>query len=374
MLQQISDDRHILIDALPFPYFQTDRAFFITDRSISAKTRFPSTKSFFDLIDIHSRPKLQRWTKERKGRALELNLVHGDGSIHLYDVYLVPAAPEAIHLFCIDKDQDLHRVGLLIEKVEKELLHMNYTLMHEKSELQKSLHHLQEQSLRHDQLNTVAKIAASIAHEIRNPLTSVRGFVQLMRPYLDQIGKGSYVDVVLSEIDRANQIIYDLLHLSKPTQGERQAVALAPLMEEVVLFCQSDLLIHRCAITCDTPDEPIVVVANAKQLKQVLLNMIRNSMEAIAEAGRTDGHIRLSLQATERYAQITIRDNGTGIPPDRLERLFQPFFTTKQKGTGLGLSVCKKIIEEHGGDIYVQSELGQGTTFILLLPLASEPI
>ncbi|MGZ0086976.1 sensor histidine kinase [Caldibacillus thermoamylovorans] len=140
------------------------------------------------------------------------------------------------------------------------------------------------------------------------------------------------------------------------------------------MFCQSDLLIHRCAITCDTPDEPIIVVANAKQLKQVLLNMIRNSMEAIAEAGRTDGHIRLSLQATERYAQITIRDNGTGIPPDRLERLFQPFFTTKQKGTGLGLSVCKKIIEEHGGDIYVQSELGQGTTFILLLPLASEPI
>ncbi|KIL38893.1 histidine kinase [Gordoniibacillus kamchatkensis] len=228
-----------------------------------------------------------------------------------------------------------------------------------------------EQSAYHnDKLAMLGKIAAAIAHEIRNPLTSIRGFIQLLLPELQKLGRGEYGRIILDEIDRANEIIYEFLNSSKPSAPDKRKVRVAELLHEVTLLFQSEALLKGCQIDVDPIDDDIIISVDTKQIKQVFLNIIKNAVEVIGESQpERGGRVHIRVQRSNDSVWISFRDNGRGMDAKTLSRLFDPFFTTKSEGTGLGLSVCYRIIKNHGGTIQVDSELSVGTTFRVQLPL-----
>jgi signal transduction histidine kinase len=229
---------------------------------------------------------------------------------------------------------------------------------------------IEQTAYQNDKLAMLGRISASIAHEIRNPLTAIRGFIQLLRPHLLQLGKDEYARIILTEIDRANDIIYEFLNSSKPSAPQKTIMSVDSLLKEVVLLTESEGLMKGCEITLDKADSPMNVSIDVKQIKQVILNMVKNAMDAIDGVGEEHtGLIRISTETENKYVQISITDNGQGMDHNTLVRLFDPFFTTKESGTGLGLSVSYRIIKNHGGTISVDSKKGEGTRFMIMLPL-----
>lgn len=230
---------------------------------------------------------------------------------------------------------------------------------------------IEQTALQNDKLAMLGKIAAAIAHEIRNPLTSIRGFIQLLRPYLLQVGKEEYARIILTEIDRANDIIYEFLNSSKPSAPMKQSVSINSLIKEVVLLTESESLLRNCEISAECHAKDLFVSIDVKQVKQVILNIIKNALDAIEEIQlERRGRIEVIGRSDGKYAEIRIKDNGKGMDKGTMSRLFDPFFTTKQLGTGLGLSVSYRIIRNHGGAIRVDSQAGVGTEFMIYLPLA----
>lgn len=229
---------------------------------------------------------------------------------------------------------------------------------------------IEQTAYQNDKLAMLGRISASIAHEIRNPLTAIRGFIQLLRPHLMQLGKDEYAKIILSEIDRANDIIYEFLNSSKPSVPQKTVLPISCLLKEVTLLTESEALMKDCEIVLvDSPDL-LQVSIDVKQIKQVILNIIKNAMDAIQNAhSMRPGMIQIAVVKEGRYADISIMDNGQGMDHYTLSRLFDPFFTTKESGTGLGLSVSSRIIKNHGGFIRVNSNRGEGTEFRISLPL-----
>ncbi|KGE18927.1 ATP-binding protein [Paenibacillus wynnii] len=229
---------------------------------------------------------------------------------------------------------------------------------------------IEQTAYQNDNLAMLGKLSASIAHEIRNPLTSIRGFIQLLRPHLSQLGKEEYAKIILAEIDRANDIIHEFLASSKPSVPQVGIIPVSLLLREVVLLTESEALMKGCEIHLHPFAEDLNISVDVKQMKQVVINIIRNAMEAITE--RDDdytGRIEIGARREGAEVRIFISDNGEGMSICTLDRLFNPFFTTKKNGTGLGLSVSDKIIRNHGGCISVSSKLNEGTSFIISLPL-----
>ena len=229
---------------------------------------------------------------------------------------------------------------------------------------------IEQTAYQNDKLAMLGRISASIAHEIRNPLTAIRGFIQLLRPHLLQLGKDEYARIILTEIDRANDIIYEFLNSSKPSAPQKTVMKVESLLKEVVLLTESEGLMKGCEILLEVEDTPLNVSIDVKQIKQVILNMVKNAMDAIEEVGEEyTGMIRIKTTTENNFVQITIAGNGRGMDHNTLVCLFDPFFTTKESGTGLGLSVSYRIIKNHGGTISVNSQKGEGTSFMIKLPL-----
>ncbi|SET92694.1 ATP-binding protein [Paenibacillus sp. NFR01] len=229
---------------------------------------------------------------------------------------------------------------------------------------------IEQTAYQNDNLAMLGKLSASIAHEIRNPLTAIRGFIQLLHPHLHQLGKEEYAKIILAEIDRANDIIHEFLTSSKPSVPQVSVIQISALLKEVVLLTESEALMKGCEIYLHPLQGDMIISGDIKQMKQVILNMIRNAMEAITE--RADDHIgRIEIGARREGAEVRIfiSDNGKGMDIRTLDRLFNPFFTTKEHGTGLGLSVSDRIIRNHGGCISVSSRVNEGTRFVISLPL-----
>ncbi|MDG0874378.1 ATP-binding protein [Paenibacillus thiaminolyticus] len=233
---------------------------------------------------------------------------------------------------------------------------------------------IEQTAYQNDKLAILGKIAAAIAHEIRNPLTSIRGFIQLLRPHLMHLGKEEYARIILAEIDRANDIIFEFLNSSKPSAPMTSEIPISSLLREVVLLTESEALMKGCEIELeeDLHGDTHCVSIDVKQIKQVILNIIRNSIEAIGHVQEVrQGRIRITSEKEGRYVAIRIRDNGIGMEQKTLEHLFDPFFTTKAEGTGLGLSVSYRIIKNHGGIIDVDSKAEEWTEFVIKLPLVT---
>lgn len=235
---------------------------------------------------------------------------------------------------------------------------------------------IEQTAYQNDKLAMLGKISAAIAHEIRNPLTAIRGFIQLLRPHLIQLGRDEYARIILTEIDRANDIIHEFLNSSKPSAPQKSVISVSSLLKEVVLLTESEALMKGCEIHLQVMDGEMYVSIDVKQIKQVLLNIIKNAMDAIEEVSDAEytGTIHLDAKLVDKYVHISIQDNGNGMDKGLLSRLFDPFFTTKEKGTGLGLSVSYRIIRNHKGNISVDSMKGIGTVFVIALPIVSNKV
>ncbi|MBP2000485.1 PAS domain S-box-containing protein [Paenibacillus shirakamiensis] len=233
---------------------------------------------------------------------------------------------------------------------------------------------IEQTAYQNDKLAMLGKISAAIAHEIRNPLTAIRGFIQLLRPHLIQLGKDEYARIILMEIDRANDIIHEFLNSSKPTAPQKTIVSVSSLLKDAMLLTESEALMIGCEMRLHQQTEDLYVSIDVKQIKQVILNIIKNAMDAIHEVSviHYAGMIELGIKQEGDRVNISIQDNGNGMDKTLLGKLFDPFFTTKEQGTGLGLSVSYRIIRNHGGTISVDSMKGEGTVFVVSLPLTRQ--
>lgn len=217
-----------------------------------------------------------------------------------------------------------------------------------------------------EKLAAVGELAAGMAHEIRNPLTAIKGFIQLIEQHPKDTVPQDYLTTILREINRIEGIVSEALVLAKPTPISFIQVNLVELIREVYTLMQPQAMLQHVTFTCICADNLPPVTAEPNHLKQVLINLIKNSLEAIQP---NRGSIQ--LKATWHSSTIVIRlsDTGCGIPQDILTRLGDPFLTTKDQGTGLGLMITYRIVQNHGGSIHVTSRPGQGTTVTIRLPL-----
>lgn len=216
-----------------------------------------------------------------------------------------------------------------------------------------------------EKLSAVGQLAAGIAHEIRNPLTSLKGFLQLMKA--SNSHKAEYYEIMNSEFNRIETILSELLMVAKPQASTFTVCSMNQIIHEVTTLLEAQALMKNVQIVSEV-EETIFVYCNGSQLKQVFINLIKNAIEAM----NNGGIISTSVKKHEQYAIIKICDQGKGIPKDKLDQLGRPFFSTKEKGTGLGLMVTYQIIENHQGKMEVQSEKEVGTCFTITLPIGRE--
>jgi signal transduction histidine kinase len=217
-------------------------------------------------------------------------------------------------------------------------------------------------------LALLGQMAAGIAHEIRNPLTSIKGFVQLFKTEQHRV---EYYDIVLSELDRINDIVGEFLVLAKPTAAVFAEKDVKELIKDVVTLINTQSILNNVQIfvefECDLPR----ISCEENQLKQVFLNLLKNAIEAMPSGGNIDVKVKVK---EEGKISIQIIDQGIGIPKERIPTLGEPFYTTKEKGTGLGLMTCYKIIENHHGELTIDSELNKGTTIEIILPTITQRV
>lgn len=214
-----------------------------------------------------------------------------------------------------------------------------------------------------EKMSVVGELSAGIAHEIKNPLTAIKGFIQLIQ----KSGKTNkdHVNLVLSEIDRINDIVSEMLILSKPHTKKLVIFPLKDAIQYVMDLVSNESLKNNIHIHLNNIDESTLVKGDINGLKQVFLNLIKNAMEAMPTGGVIDIS---SLYTSEDYITIKIRDNGMGISEENQKLLGHAFFTSKEKGMGLGLTITYKIIQEHNGHISIESKEGEGTVVTLSLP------
>jgi two-component system sensor histidine kinase PilS (NtrC family) len=228
---------------------------------------------------------------------------------------------------------------------------------------------LEETSRRQDRLAAIGRMAASIAHEIRNPLAAMRGSIQMLRSEMDNdSSQTELMEIILRESDRLNGIITDFLSYARPRLLIQARVDVGDLLHQTfALMRHSPEIATNQSIVEELPGEPLFAQADEGQLKQVFWNLARNALQAMPQGGT----LRATLDKnSDNRLRIAFSDTGRGMSPDQVDQLFEPFSSTTG-GTGLGLSIVYQIIRDHGGTINVRSRVGQGTTITLELPVAA---
>ncbi|MDM5317170.1 ATP-binding protein [Fictibacillus sp. b24] len=223
---------------------------------------------------------------------------------------------------------------------------------------------MRQELIRTEKMNVVSQLAASVAHEIRNPMTSVRGFMQLMQKENLTEEQQLYIRISIDELDRAQEIINQYLALSKPQTEQYEVIDLSSVIQQSIDVMRSYAILNSIHITQQV--EPSLEIQGLKlEIQQVLINVIKNAVEAI----KSEGEIWISAaKHADGFISIQIKDNGVGMTANQIKKLGSPYYSTKEKGTGLGLTVCHQIVKQIGGQIKIESELKKGTCFTINLP------
>ncbi|OJD71813.1 PAS domain-containing sensor histidine kinase [Bacillus sp. NH11B] len=219
-----------------------------------------------------------------------------------------------------------------------------------------------------EKFSLAGRIAAGIAHEVRNPLTTVRGYLQFLQDSVSPSNKELFKSLLIPELDRANSIITKFLAISKTREFTREPFPINTFLREYIQqLLASEVFLHNISIDYDfsTELDGVLVNIDRHELVQVFLNLFQNAIDARGERPLS---IQISSYRLDNFVRITFTDNGTGVPPAIQEYIFDPFFSTKDSGTGLGLSVTKKIIQNHNGTLKMSSNQN-GTTFTISIPI-----
>jgi two-component system, sporulation sensor kinase E len=211
----------------------------------------------------------------------------------------------------------------------------------------------------------IGKLAAGIAHEIRNPLTAAFGFLQLMLQGSLEEQPRKHLEYVLYELKSISKLVTDFMFIAKPTETNVRVISIRSLLNETIDFMQAQATLSNIVIVRNIMPNEAMIMADAEQIKHVFINLIRNAIEA---TNKDHAQIIISIEVLQRFVKISIEDEGIGIVPENITKIFDPFFTTKDEGTGIGLTGVYQIIQNHKGDISVESKEGEGTKFIVSLP------
>ncbi|MDE3838318.1 two-component sensor histidine kinase [Bacillus methanolicus] len=214
-------------------------------------------------------------------------------------------------------------------------------------------------------LELVGTLAAGTAHEIRNPLTGIKGLIQLLSEKYKDEKDQYYFSVINKEIKRINEIVSEFLILGKPTAQILEVLDLRNIFIELNPIILSEANLYNVRYYCLLPPEPVLVKCTKDQIKQVVLNLTKNAFESMPDGGI----LKIELKIENRSCMIEVTDTGIGIAEEELSKIFDPFYTSKDTGTGLGLVICKRIVESFGGTIQILSNKQQGTKAVITLPL-----
>jgi len=226
---------------------------------------------------------------------------------------------------------------------------------------------IEEEMKRVEGLALIGELAAGIAHEIRNPLTSINILIHSLTVNLPpETAYREDLKVIEEEIQRINEIVEQFLRFARPAPPLFKETEIATAFEEILQLLKPQFERQRISLHRDFGSLPHITL-DTEQMKQVMLNLLLNAIQAMPKGGRLDLGAR--VLEDNRWMRLSIRDSGTGIPPGDLKKLFDPFFSTKEGGLGLGLSIAHRIIDQHHGKIEVESLPGEGTAFHLWLPL-----
>jgi signal transduction histidine kinase len=316
-------------------------------RMLEMRTRGPEGR--------RSREELKRTLDTRAAMlqvksALTVPLVGGDrvvGFLNLWD----ERVPEA---FASDE------IALLLEIAER----LATTVENSK---------LYERMRERDRLAALGEMAAGLAHEIRNPLGAIKGAAQCLDPPARPGEEGEFLDVIVEEVNRLNGVVTEFLDYARPLKQSFGTVDINEVVARTIRLIQNELP-PALTLSVDLAATLPPVEGEPEQLKQVLINLVQNGIQALGGRGgvirvRTRGPEPLpDLRGGADFVELEVTDDGPGIPTEQQPHIFVPFYTTKQKGTGLGLAICQRIVKNHGGSISVTSRVGEGTTFVVRLP------
>lgn len=277
-----------------------------------------------------------------------------------------------------ERTEELYAANEELSAIVEELNDKNGIIQNQNTELKETLQNLQEtqlQLIQAEKMASLGTLTAGVAHEINNPLNYIMGAFQGLENYFDEHGTKNKetTEILLSGIrvgvERVSAIVKGLNQFSRNNENMDEVVNLHDIINNCLLMMHNGIKL-KAQLETNLTNEPLLVKGNSGKLHQVILNVLTNSLQAISEEGK----IQIKTYVNQHNANIEILDNGIGIPPDLLPRITDPFFTTKPpgKGTGLGLSISNSIVEEHGGKLYIQSEVNKGTNVIVCLPIINE--
>lgn len=242
-------------------------------------------------------------------------------------------------------------------------LEESYTKLRDQAD---QLLEIEEQLRRADRLSALGELSAGMAHEIRNPLASIRGTAEILRDGIDQGDKRfEFAEILVKEVDRLEGVVRDFLNFARPSATAENAIPICDALQEVVTLTRQQAIKNNIDIVVNNPDGQKMVSGDFEQYKQAFLNLVLNALQVMPDGGE----VRISCQDVGDVVRITFADNGPGIPEELHDRIFNPFYTTRSDGTGLGLAITHRIIDGHGGKLSVISSPGSGANFIVELPL-----
>nr|WP_243414655.1 ATP-binding protein [Sporosalibacterium faouarense] len=270
--------------------------------------------------------------------------------------------PESIETSCRTSNDKVIDVKLLIYPLRNIV---NKTegiviVLEDITELRK----LENQVRRAEKLSAVGELASGVAHEIRNPMGIIKTISQTIHKEMKDQEMKEGIEIIIHEIDRANKVIKELLDFAKPSIQQVKLYSIDKLIKEILLITTKFAQQYHVDIKY-TSIEDVKILLDSEKLKQGFINIVFNAIQAMPDGG----HVNINFRVKEKWAEIIFKDNGTGIPQDKLEKVFEPFYTTKKQGTGLGLAITHRIIEEHKGYMEIESQLGKGTKIIINLPI-----
>jgi two-component system sensor histidine kinase HydH len=225
---------------------------------------------------------------------------------------------------------------------------------------------LEQKVMVSEKFAALGRLSAGVAHEIRNPLNSIRGFIQYFQSKLALDEEDyKYTDIMLTEVDRLNRVISKLLAYSKPREPRLSIRSVDDVVDHCIRVVEREAQNAGVLITKVTSEKDVpLTLMDTDQMMQVFLNILINAVESSPKGGQVRVYYNIHDDGT---LSVIVEDSGEGIPSENMDKLFDPFFTTKRKGTGLGLAIVKSIVESHDGDINVESEVGKGTKLIITL-------
>lgn len=337
-----------LLEFEPLREFLSDPTLIIRLKNVQKKYLISLTSGSYEMEYLEDRLKI--------GRTHEVVGLLPQWYMGTYSFYIDLLTPLVIEQYQGDRDQVIracHALSKLMNLDAQIVLEVYFDARQQKA------------VERSERLAAVGELAASIAHEVRNPLAGMKGALEVLRKGLSSDpAKREVMDELVAQIVRLEILVRDLLTFAQPRPLNRQPVKVHELLDRVVRFVQEGFDSTEIEVRQIYQAKNDTLSIDAQQLEQVFLNLIDNAVQSMEEGGR----LTLKTRGTDQSVMITFADTGKGIPPANLQRIFHPFFTTKHRGSGLGLSIVQKIVEAHNGSLDVESTLGEGTEVTIQLP------